>query len=188
MKRLSILFFTAIVLLFAACEGEVGPQGPPGLDGQDGTNGSNGQDGQSYIGTVFEVTGNFTADNEYALTLNYPNTLEVLNSDVVFVYLLWETVQQNGQQVDVWRLLPQTRILNQGILQYNYDYTLNDVSVFLEADFPLSQLQDGDLLNQTFRVAVLPAAFASEKSVKLNSYKALIESPNLQLKNITHQP
>jgi hypothetical protein len=70
--------------------------------------------------------------------------------------MLWEeTEDSNGEPVDIWRLMPQTRILDQGLLQYNYDYTFFDVSIFLESDFDLSTLQPGDTDDQVFRIAVL---------------------------------
>ncbi|HAI44493.1 MAG TPA: hypothetical protein DCM40_43530, partial [Maribacter sp.] len=85
-------------------------------------------------------------------------TIEVFETDVVLVYMLWDvTEDSNGESVDIWRLMPQTRILDQGLLQYNYDYTFFDVSIFLESDFDLSTLQPGDTDDQVFRIAILPA-------------------------------
>ncbi|MCL3780487.1 collagen-like protein [Prolixibacteraceae bacterium JC049] len=187
MRHFTFLLISTIMLLMAGCEGEVGPRGPegrPGVNGSNGIDGADGKDGKSYIGTVFEVTGDFTPDNNHRLIINYPENLEVLNSDVVFVYLLWETVEIDGKQTDVWRLLPQTRMLKQGLLQYNFDFTLKDVSVFLESNFPFDELKDGDRLNQTFRVAVLPSKFAKDKSINASTFQSLVDSPQLQLRNI----
>lgn len=142
-----------------SCEG---PQGPPGLNGLDGVN---------ILGSVFEVQGTFTPANEYALLFEYPTTLEVFETDVVLVYLLWDvTTDGNGQNVDIWRLLPQTRIVDQGLLQYNYDYTFFDVNIFLETDFDPALLLPGDTDNQVFRVAVLPADMIAGSRVDVNDY------------------
>jgi len=78
--------------------------------------------------------------------------------------LLWDqTTDSNGEAVDIWRLMPQTRIIDQGLLQYNYDYTFFDVNIFLESDFDLSLLSVGDTDNQVFRIAILPAESTTGK-------------------------
>jgi hypothetical protein len=80
------------------------------------------------LGTVFEIKGDFTPANQWMLYFKFPNTIEVLESDVVLVYILWEL----SNNLDVWRLLPQTVVLPEGILQYNYDFTLADIQIFLD--------------------------------------------------------
>ena len=83
------ILFLATAVLITSCEG---PQGPPG------------ESGTNILGTVFEIQGDFTADNDYLLYYQFPGNFEVYDSDVVLVYMLWE--QTNG--LDVWRLMPQT--------------------------------------------------------------------------------
>ena len=134
-----------------SCEGPTGPPGPPGFDGQDGVN---------ILGQVYDIVGDFTPGNGYTLFSVFSEdapSVEVFETDVVLVYILWERVDDPTGPIDVWRLLPQTRLLDQGILQYNYDHTFLDVSIFLEADFNLGSLQPGDTNNQVFRIAILPA-------------------------------
>ncbi len=156
-----------LALVFSAftvsCEG---PQGPPGLNGLDGVN---------ILGSVFEVQGTFTQANEFSLLFEFPNTLEVFETDVVLVYLLWDvTTDGNGQNVDIWRLLPQTRIVDQGLLQYNYDFTFFDVNIFLETDFDPALLLPGDTDNQVFRIAVLPADMVAGSRVDVNDYEQVM--------------
>ncbi len=57
-----------------------------------------------------------------------PYGFDVFPFDVTLVYILWDSV--NGQ--DIWRLLPQTVDFNDGDLIYNYDFTQDDVSFFLD--------------------------------------------------------
>lgn len=169
-------------LFFISCEGPVGPPGPPGFDGFDGLD---GQDGINILGQVMEIEGSFTAENEYALFYEFPQTVEVFESDVVLVYLLWDQTEDgNGDPVDIWRLLPQTRILAQGLLQYNYDHTFFDVSVFLESDFDLSTLQPGDTDNQVFRIAVLPADFVQGSKLDRSNLEAVMKSLNITEKDV----
>ncbi|WP_339629198.1 collagen-like protein [uncultured Maribacter sp.] len=161
MKKLNLFLGALVTIFFISCEG---PQGPPGYDGFDGIDGADGQDGINILGKVMDIEGSFTLQNDYSIFYEFPQTVEVFETDVVLVYLLWdETVDGNGDLVDIWRLMPQTRILDQGLLQYNFDYTFFDVNIFLESDFDLSTLPAGDTDNQIFRIAVLPAESTTGK-------------------------
>ena len=142
-KIVSLLFVLAVVL--TGCTGDQGPMGPPGFDGTNGNNGS------TTVSTAFEKTVNFNAANNFAFTQKYG--FEVLKSDVTLVYILWEI--EDGK--DVWRMLPQTVNLDQGVLFYNFDFTQTDVRFFLDATFDLNLLSSGDTQDQVFRVVVVPA-------------------------------
>jgi len=162
-----------MLLVFASCEttavGPPGPQGPPGLNGLDG------QDGVNILGTVIDIQGTFDDANGYSLLYEFPQSVEVFETDIVLVYLLWDqTTDSNNEPVDIWRLLPQTRILNQGLLQYNYDYTFLDVSLFLEADFDLATLASGDTDDQVFRIAIIPAEASSSARINFNDMDAVL--------------
>ncbi len=180
MKKMS-LFFSAIAVLFMiSCEGPAGPPGPPGYDGFDGLDGLDGQDGINILGTVFEIEGSFTPANEYTLFYEFPNTTEVFESDLVFVYILWDQTEDgNGELVDIWRLLPQTRLLDQGILQYNFDHTFFDVSVFLESDFDLATLMSGDTDDQVFRIAIVPAEYGTTGKLDTSNIDAVMRALNV---------
>jgi len=174
MKKLQSIFGILMLLPFLSCEGPQGPPGPPGFDGFDG------QDGVNILGQVLEIETDFTPENNYSVLYSFPNTVEVFESDVVLVYLLWDQTEDgNGDPVDVWRLLPQTRILNQGLLQYNFDYTFFDVNLFLESDFDLSTLPSGDTDNQVFRIAVLPADFAQGAKLNVSNLSAVMQTLNV---------
>ncbi len=180
MKKAALLFGTFIALLFIACEGPAGPPGFDGLDGLDGRDGVDGQDGVNILGNVFDVEGDFTLENEYQIFVDFAEvapSLEVFETDVVLVYLLWDqTEDSNGEPVDIWRLMPQTRILDQGLLQYNYDYTFLDVNMFLEADFDLGTLQPGDTDAQVFRIAVLPAEMTSSSRMDKSNVASVMSA------------
>ena len=161
MKKLNLLLGALVTILFISCEG---PQGPPGFDGFDGLDGQDGADGINILGKVVDIEGTFSATNDYSIFYEFPQSIEVFETDVVLVFLLWDVTEDgNGDPVDIWRLLPQTRILDQGLLQYNYDHTFFDVNIFLESDFDLSTLPAGDTDNQVFRIAVLPAESTTGK-------------------------
>jgi hypothetical protein len=179
MKRITWIFSTIVLIFISACEGPVGPPGPPGFDGV------NGQDGINLLGQVVEIEGTFSLSNDYALFFEFPQTVEVFESDVVLVYILWDqTEDADGLPVDIWRLLPQTRLLDQGILQYNYDHTFFDVSIFLESDFDLTTLPPGDTDDQIFRIAVLPSDFVQGSRVNLSNIDVVMDMLNVEESDI----
>ncbi|WP_291868849.1 collagen-like protein [Maribacter sp.] len=174
MRRIGTVLGVFLSLLVIACEG------PRGLDGYDGLDGADGEDGINILGKVIDIEGNFTAANEYKIGYKFPNTIEVFETDVILVYILWDqTTDINGDDVDIWRLLPQTRLLDQGILQYNYDYTFFDVSIFMEADFNMSTLPTSDTDNQVFRIAVLPAEAAQNSKLNTLDISAVMQTIGL---------
>ena len=173
MKNLGRLFTVLIAFIsLSSCEGPTGPPGPPGFDGLDG------QDGVSLIGTVYDIVGDFNSINDYALFSRFADDvpgLEVFETDVVLVYILWDQIDDPTGPIDIWRLLPQTRLLQQGILQYNYDFTFEDVSIFLESDFNLGSLGPGDTNNQVFRIAILPADGAGKRNLDTSNMQEVME-------------
>lgn len=178
MKTFATLLIILLAISFNACKG---PRGLPGLDGKPGV------DGESFLGTVFEIEDDFTLTNEYNLRYEFPSSFKVYDTDIVLVYMLWETIHYNDNTYDdVWRLMPQTRIFNtqEGtlLLQYNFDYTLYDVQIFLDGDVDFRTLSPGDLENQIFRIVVLPADFAAQANV--NNYNSVINSPDLYINSI----
>ena len=156
----------ASFFIVTSCEG---PMGPPGMDGD------------TLLGSVFEIEGDFTAANQYQLYYDFPNNFEIYDTDVVLVYILWDVVTVNGKNVDLWRPLPQTLVFDEGVLQYNFDYTVNDVRVFLETTLPVGSLLPAETQDQVFRIAVLPADFVSKKTKsELNDLNLLMDSPEIK--------
>lgn len=184
MKKIKLLFGIFALVLLAACEGPEGIPGPPGRDGLDGLD---GQDGVNILGQVIEIEGTFAPENDYAIFFEFPQTIEVFESDVVLVYLLFEQVDDpdGGDPIDVWRLLPQTRIVDQGLLQYNYDHTFLDVNIFLESDFDLGLLLPGDTDNQVFRIAVVPADFSTDSSIDISNLDEVMSAMEFDPQSIS---
>lgn len=172
MKNFGRFFALLIAFISFSCEGPSGPPGPPGFDGLDG------QDGVNILGTVYDIVGDFTPSNEYALFSVFSEDvpgLEVFETDVVLVYILWDQIDDPTGPIDIWRLLPQTRLLQQGILQYNYDFTFEDVSIFLESDFDLGFLAPGDTDNQVFRIAILPADGSGKRNLDVTNMQEVMD-------------
>ncbi|MDT0540881.1 collagen-like protein [Croceitalea sp. P059] len=186
MNRIKTFLGILVVAFAISCEGPQGPPGLNGFDGLDGLDGLDGQDGINILGQVLEVEGTFEAANDYSIFFEFPQSIEVFESDLVLVYILFEQTDDpdGGDPIDVWRLLPQTRILDQGLLQYNYDHTFLDVSIFLESDFDLSTLPAGDTDNQIFRIAVVPAEFGTDNGVDTSNLNAVMSALELDVNSI----
>jgi hypothetical protein len=152
MKRLVYIAIASLSLIFYGCSNE-GPVGPPGPEGPRGPEGPQGSAGES--GFVFEYENIDFTGPDYEVFLNYPNDFEGLASDVALVYLLWGV----DQDLEIWRPLPQTTILPEGTLVYNYDFTLQDVRLFLQADFSLDQLTAIDTDDWIARIVIVPGEF-----------------------------
>ncbi len=182
MKKFTLVFSAVLTLFLISCEG---PEGPPGFDGRDGLDGLDGQDGVNILGQVVDIEGTFDAGNEYAIFFEFPQSIEVFETDIVLVYILFDqTEDSNGDPVDIWRLLPQTRILDQGLLQYNYDHTFLDVNIFLESDFDLGTLLPGDTDNQVFRIAVIPADASQGSKMDTSNIDSVMSTLGVEEKDV----
>lgn len=156
---LSSLLLIAGLFLISSCEGPIGPVGPQGPQGEPGVN---------IVGEVFEIENvNFTAANDYFE--NFRFTRAISPEDKISAFILWEI--DNG--TDIWRPLPQTVFLSQGIFVYNFDFTRSDFSFFIEANFDRATIPSGFSRNQIFRVIVLPGKFSGSR-IDMNDYQGLM--------------
>lgn len=136
------------------------------------------------IAEVFEYSNvDFHSGNNFSVFLDFPHPIYA--SDMVLVYHLYEV--NNGN--DVWRLMPQTYYLNGGgELDYNFDFTRFDATVFLDANFNLNTLDPSWSQNQVFRVVVIPAFFANKNALDINNFEAVINHYKIkeaQFKKVT---
>jgi hypothetical protein len=125
------------------------------------------------ISEVFEVTRDFSTANSFSTLVSFRTS--IYSSDMVLVYHLYDVV--NG--TDVWRLMPQTYYFTNGDeLDYNFDFTRNDVNIFLDANFPLTTLSSAWTQNQTFRVVIIPGFFSNKVSSQVDflDYNAVIKT------------
>lgn len=165
MKAITGILLILAVAILPACEGEPGPPGRDGIDGE------------SFLGSVFEIEGDFTSENGYSLYFEFPQSMTVYESDVVLVYILWDQVEDNnGEPLDVWRLLPQTLVLDEGILQYNYDHTFLDVQIFLDGSIDFGTLRVSEAIDQVFRIVILPADYHVSAFHDISDYNSLMKS------------
>ncbi len=180
MKRI-IPFLFVLAAFGTACEGPegpVGPQGQPGVPGEDGVN---------IESFVFEYENVDFVSPEYSVLLEYPN-FTALESDVTMAYLLWDVVEVDGEETDVWRALPQTILTDDGMIQYSYDFTKYDTKLFLSTTFDEGLLQPIDTDDWIVRLVVIPGKFfdpnGKMENVDLNDYHAVIEALGAEIKPV----
>jgi hypothetical protein len=157
MKTLITILGLGLILSLNSCFiGDEGPRGPQGIQGQTGDQGEPGAEG-----FVFEYENVSFTGPEYEIVLDFNGdfNFEGLDSDVALVYFLWDTEVINGETLEIWRALPQSIITPSGLLQYNYDFTKYDVSLFLDAEFPLDDLTAADTDDWIVRIVVVPGKF-----------------------------
>ncbi|HET8861113.1 hypothetical protein [Marivirga sp.] len=173
----NIAYFSLIILAiiqsctFGGQDGEpgpVGPVGPPGVDGQ-----------EAFVFEYIDLT--FSSSNDYSLLLEYPSDFQMLESDKVLVYFLYPNPAND--EIDLWRLLPQTEFTNFGTLVYNYDFTMFDTVLFLYSNFDLNLLDASYTDNWIARVVVIPGQLQTGRSVEsidYENYQEVIEYYNIK--------
>ncbi|MEQ9305867.1 MAG: hypothetical protein RJQ14_18280, partial [Marinoscillum sp.] len=157
---LSIVLITSCTDTYIGPPGPVGPQGPQGPQGADGES-----------GYVFEWENvDFTAP-EYEVLLSYPDNFEGFDSDVALVYFLWDAyTTDGGEEVEVWRQLSQNILTDDGIHQYNYEFSKYNVLLIMDAEFPLDMLRAMDTDNWVVRVVVVPGGFWNSGRIDFADY------------------
>lgn len=154
--RIHTLLPTLLLLFLTSCivnEGPTGPEGPQGPAGP--------------VGQAFEVEASFSQANDYSVIVDFPNGAEVLPTDIVMVYLLWDVDPETGN--DVWQPLPVSVFFNDGELQYAFDHTLADVKLFLTGDTNLGAVGPEFTQDQIFRIAILPVDYLQNNKINPNS-------------------
>ncbi len=167
MKRIFLLLAVVAIPFLQSCEGDTGPRGPQGNPGPEAE--------------VFEVTTNFVPTNNPETTYRSFFDLNpvIYKSDNILVYQLSGVI--NGK--DIWKLLPQVYTFDNGdILQYNYDFSFNDFSIFIDANFDLSILDNSWFNNKTFRIVIIPGYFSGDLNVE--NFDAVMSQLNLDNNHI----
>ena len=134
---------------------------------------------------VLDIRENFvnsTAANtkDYLYGIHKQFTQSLPSTDVVLVYK-----QDNSSGTAVWKLLPKTYYLQQGNLDYHFDFTSSDVQIYADADFNQTS-QDANyknqfLNNQVFRVVLIPASQGQGRkaAVDYQNYNEVIKVYNI---------
>lgn len=188
MRRiLQFFMILAIALGQAACEGPEGPEGAPGPEGAQGPQGPAGPAGTAQKAIVFELDDfNFTSDKDTIvldLTALAQAGVTLEESDIMLVYRFEGAYRNNSNQViPILSALPQTKLLTQGILIYDFFHSHEILGLYLKRNFNLSTLSANDtqryLTNQIFRFVIVPGEFLegrlSKSKVDFENYNEVV--------------
>lgn len=167
MKKILTLFAVVGLIAFSSCEG---PEGPPGLPGPEAE--------------VFELKSvNFAFNNDDGYNIYQKLTPLILPSDVILIYRLNGTIDA---ATPIWQQIPRTLYTSQGELDYDFDFSKEDFTIYAGGNYNLS-LTPEFLNNQTFRIVIIPGYFSTAgKSAKpdYSDYNAVIKKYNIDDSNV----
>jgi len=161
MKKLFFLFAAIGITSFTACEGPEGPQGPAGTNVE---------------AQVIELnTVNFGFSNDVGYNIYHTFSefgLTPFDSDSVIMYRLSGTI---NAQTPIWQQIPRTLYLNEGELDYDFDFSPVDFSIYAGGNYDISTTPSY-LNGQTFRIVIIPGYFENRKAIDYNDYNAVVEA------------
>lgn len=131
-------------------------------------------DGNTYS-VMTDITASFTDANNY----EFSQGITIESTDVVLVY------RQSG--VDggnpIWQQVPRTLFLAEGELDYDFDFTRNDVLLKAGGNitFPAQSnaFRDSYLNNQRFRIVLVPASQGKNANLDYSDYQSVIKYYNI---------
>lgn len=157
------------MLFVSSCEG---PQGPPGLDGQDGL-----------LSEVFELRNiNFGFNATDGYTIYRPLNPQIASSDVLLIYRLSGTINSS---TPIWQQIPRTLFLPEGELDYDFDFSKQDFTIFAGGTYNLA-LTPSYINGQTFRIVIVPGILTNKSAKKpdFSNYYAVIKAYNIDDSNV----
>ena len=165
MKRIFLLLAIVGITTLSSCDGDTGPQGPAGPESE-----------------VFElqnVSFQLNQNNEYTIFQNLNPVL--FDSDNILIYRMAGTI---NPQTPIWQMIPRTLFLNEGELDYDYDFSAVDFTIYAGGTYNLATTPQF-INNQTFRIVIIPGYFSKGSNLDLNDYNAVIKYFNIDDSNVT---
>lgn len=127
------------------------------------------------IAEVFELRNvNFAYNATDGYTIYQKLTPRIFPSDVILIYRMTGTVNAT---TPIWQPIPRTLYLAEGELDYDFDFSREDFTIFAGGTYNLALTPDF-LNNQTFRIVIVPAAFS--KNINTNDYFSVLKSLNIK--------
>jgi hypothetical protein len=149
------LYWLLLACLVWNCKGDPGLPGAPGAPGPSGPRGPQGPAGPQTVALMYERVFDLNIENKWEMIYTFPANDKIYLEDVALVYLLWDQIETEKGPLDVWRMMPVSYFNSKGILQMNFDFSAEDVRIFLEASYPLNaQTVFKDVVA---RIVIIPA-------------------------------
>lgn len=167
MKRIFLLLAVIGLTTLSSCEGDTGPQGPQGPPGIESE--------------VFELQNvNFQLDQNNEYTIFQQLNPVIFDSDNILIYRMSCII---NAQTPIWQLIPRTLYLNEGELDYDFDFSRVDFTIYAGGTYNLA-LTPQFINNQTFRIVIVPGYFSKDSNLDLNDYHAVIDYFNINDTNV----
>lgn len=111
---------------------------------------------------------NFVASGDYQAIIPLNPTIPATSS--ILVYRLSGA---NNFGNDIWEPIPTSYDLPEGTLKYFFDFSQDDVVIYLDSDFDPNLRQDFSL-NQIFRIVIVPSYVA--QNLNSNDYDTVMSA------------
>lgn len=134
------------------------------------------------IAETYELRNvNFGADGNNQFSIYETLTPQIAPADVILIYRLSGTIDSS---TPIWQQIPRTLYLNEGELDYDFDFSREDFTIYAGGTYDLT-LTPNYLQNQTFRLVIIPAYASNKvKNVDLSDYDAVVKAYNIEESNI----
>ena len=135
------------------------------------------------ISEVFELRNvNFSYNSIDGYTIYRTLSPQIYASDVILIYRMAGTIDAN---TPIWQQIPRTLYLPQGELDYDFDFSKEDFTIYAGGTYDLT-LTPSYITNQTFRIVIIPGYFSNKMAhkVDLSDYNAVVKAFNIDDKNI----
>lgn len=153
-KLISLLFLSLLAFFVISC------------DNDDDTY----VDNDTYPVVLNISNENFTWDSNLGYNISKTFSSSLGSADMVLIY------RQNGTSEGnpIWQQIPRTLYVTQGELDYDFDFTVNDIVIYAGGTYDLSTTPQY-LNNQTFRVVLIPASQGKNANVDYSDYNSVIK-------------
>ncbi len=168
MKKITLFFAIIGMIMLNACQRNEIIQEP--------------QQDDDTIAEVFELKG-----VNFVLNAGQYEIYRVLNpvifaSDNILIYRLAGTINPT---TPIWQLIPRTLFLPEGQLDYDFDFSKQDFTIYANGDYNLA-LTPNYLNNQTFRIVIIPGFFSGRMATAedFSDYHAVLKRYNISDKKV----
>ena len=134
------------------------------------------------IAEVFEIKGVNFVLNAGQYEIYRPLNPNIFASDNILIYRLSGTVNST---TPIWQLIPRTLFLPQGELDYDYDFSKEDFTIYAGGNYNLNLTQNY-INNQTFRIVIIPGSFGNRSSQPedFSDYYSVLKRYNISDKKL----
>lgn len=135
------------------------------------------------ISEVFELRNvNFSYNSIDGYTIYRTLSPQIYASDVILIYRMTGTIDAN---TPIWQQIPRTLYLPQGELDYDFDFSKEDFTIYAGGTYDLATTPSY-ITNETFRIVIVPGYFSNKMAhkVDLSDYNAVVKAFNIDDKNI----